>query len=224
MKDQWQRFPAHTKLSDYPHISAAATRLGVNLLPRGEECTMPHRINALALAAFASSFAVAIVLGSSGAASAARECLTRSGSEGDQAGHWYYHVDRVHHRRCWYFETTEVTAGPTALPNEQSSPNGSSEQSWLSRLVTGLKQKLSIETQEPAPPDDATKETSIPVPNRPKKSARAFKHRSHVASRHETRDAARRPAQQLSPAVRDALFQEFLRRYGNDSIPPNPRP
>jgi hypothetical protein len=67
---------------------------------------MPHRINALVLTVFASSLAVAIELGTSGPASAAGECLTRSGSESDQAGHWYYHVDRVHHRRCWYFEIT----------------------------------------------------------------------------------------------------------------------
>jgi hypothetical protein len=184
---------------------------------------MPHRINALALAVFASSLAVAIELGTSGLASAAGECLTRSGSESDHAGHWYYHVDRVRHRRCWYFETTKVTAGPTALPNEQSSPNGTPEQSWLSWLVAGLKQKLSIGTQESAPPDEAITETSIPVANPPKKSARAFKHRSHVASRQERRDVAR-PAQQLSPAVRDVLFQEFLRRYGSESIPSNPRP
>jgi hypothetical protein len=223
MKDQWQRFPAHTKLSDYPHISAAATRLGVTHYQRGEECIMPHRINALVLAVFASSLAVAIELGTSAPASAARECLTRSGSESDQAGHWYYHVDRVHHRRCWYFETTKVTSGPTALPNDQSSPSGSPEQSWLSRLAAALKPKLSIGTQEPAPPDDATKGTSMPVPNPPKTSARAFKHRSHVASLQEMRDAAR-PAPQLSPAVRDALFQEFLRRYGTESIPSSPRP
>ena len=67
---------------------------------------MPHRINALVLTVFASSLAVAIELGTSGPASAAGECLTRSGSESDQDGHWYYHVDRVHHRRCWYFEIT----------------------------------------------------------------------------------------------------------------------
>jgi hypothetical protein len=197
--------------------------LGVPRYQKGEECTMPHRINALALAVLASSLAVAIELGTSGSASAARECLRRSGSESDQDGHWYYHVDRVHHRRCWYFESTKVTAGPTALPSEPSSPNGGPEQSWLSRLVAGVKQKLSIGSQEPAPPDDAITERSIPVPKPPKKSARAFKHRFHVASRQERRDAT--PfAPQLSPAVRDALFQEFLRRYGAERVPSNPPP
>jgi hypothetical protein len=184
---------------------------------------MPHRISALALAVLASSLAVAIELCTSGSASAARECLTRSGSESDQAGHWYYHLERVHHRRCWYFETTKVTVGATALPSEPSSRNGSPEQSWLSRLIAGVEQKLSIGSQEPAPPDDAITEKSIPVPKPPKKSARAFKHRFHVASRQERRDATR-PAPQLSPAVRDALFQEFLRRYGAERVPSNRAP
>ena len=182
---------------------------------------MTHRINALVLAVFASSLAVAIELGTSGPASAARECLTRSGSESDQAG-------RVHHRRCRYFETTKVTASPTALPNDQPSANGSPEQSWLSRLVAGLKQKLSIGTQEPAPPEDATTGTSIPAPNPPKRSARAFKHRSHVASRQEMRDAARpdvsRPddAQSQSSARLGGARRHQDRLYGaSDAHPAN---
>ena len=182
---------------------------------------MTHRINALVLAVFASSLAVAIELGTSGPASAARECLTRSGSESDQAG-------RVHHRRCRYFETTKVTASPTALPNDQPSPNGSPEQSWLSRLVAGLKHKLSIGTQEPAPPEDATTGTSIPAPNPPKRSARAFKHRSHVASRQEMRDAARpdvsRPddAQSQSSARPGGARRHQDRLYGaSDAHPAN---
>jgi hypothetical protein len=181
---------------------------------------MPHRINALALAVWGSSLAVAIELGTSGSASAARECLTRSGSESDQDGHWYYHVDRVHHRRCWYIEATKVTVGPTALPSEPSSPNGSPEQSWLSWLVAGVKQKLFIGSQEPAPPDDAITEKSIPVPKPPKTSARAFKYRFQRQERHD----ATRPAPRLSPAVRDALFQEFLRRYGAERVLSNPPP
>jgi hypothetical protein len=112
-----------------------------------------------------------------------------------------------------HYFSAAVTVGPTALPSKPSSSNGSPEQSWLSRLVAGVKQKLSIGSQEPAPPVDAITEKSIPVPKPPKKSARAFKHRFHVASRQERRDATR-PAPQLSPAVRDALFHEFLRRYG----------
>jgi len=182
---------------------------------------MTHRINAVVLAVFASSLAVAIELGTSGPASAAGECLTRSGSESDQAG-------RVHHRRCRYFETTKVTASPTALPNDQPSPNGSPEQSWLSRLVAGLKQKLSIGIQEPAPPEDATTGTSIPAPNPPKRSARAFKHRSHVASRQEMRDAARpdvsRPddAQSQSSARPGGARRHQDRLYGaSDAHPAN---
>jgi hypothetical protein len=197
---------------------------------------MPHRIIALAFVAFASHLVVAIELGTPARASAGGKCLERYGSDRDQAGQWYYRVDRAHHRRCWYFETTKVKEAPTTLPNEQSSQspdlNGSSEQSWLSRLVAGLKQKLSIGTQEAGPPNDATTATNIPVPNPPKKIARAFKnppkksagafkHRSHFASRPEIHDD---DAPQLSPAVRDRLFQEFLRRYGTGNIPSSPPP
>jgi hypothetical protein len=174
---------------------------------------MTHRINALAFAVLASCLAIEIGMPES--ASATSECLTRPGLEGDQVGHWYYYVDRIHRRRCWYFETTNLT-DPTALPNEQSSPNESSEQSWLSWLVAGLKERLSVGTQEPAPTDDETKATNIPAPKPLKKSTRAPKHRSHVASRPEKHDAAG-SSTQISPAVRDALFQEFLRRYGAES-------
>ena len=170
---------------------------------------MIHRINALAFAVLASC--LAIELGMPESASATSECLTRPGLEGDQVGHWYYYVDRIHHRRCWYFETT--------LPNEQTSPNEGSERSWLSWLVAGLKERLSIGTQEPAPADDETTATNIPAPKPLMKSARAIKHQSHVASRPEKHHAAG-SSPQISSAVRDALFQEFLRRYGAESTRP----
>jgi hypothetical protein len=175
---------------------------------------MTHRINALAFAVFASY--LAIELGAPGPASATSECLTRPDLTGDQVGHWYYYVDGIHHRRCWYFETRELTMDPTALPNERSSMNEGSEQSWLSWLVAGLKERLSVGTLEPAPADDETTASNIPAPKPLKKSVRAIKHRSHVASRPEKHDAAG-SSPQISPAVRDALFQEFLRRYGAES-------
>src|SRR5882724_4716142 len=64
---------------------------------------MSYRVKAASLAAIAVS-CVAAMLAMQGPASAASECLTKIGKVGEQSGHWYYRLDRVHHRRCWFFE------------------------------------------------------------------------------------------------------------------------
>jgi hypothetical protein len=179
---------------------------------------MPHRIKALAVAVFASSLVVAMELSASGPASAASECVKRT----DQDGH-RQRVDRIHHRQCRFVETMKVTE-MAALPKELPRPDAGSEQSWLSWLVSGLHQTLALGTPQPDHSDDKTTATSIPAPNLPKTSARVSKHRSRAKPRPETHDTAGSHLP-LSPAVRDALFQEFLRRYQIEkSIPPNPQP
>jgi len=39
---------------------------------------------------------------SSGAAQAAEECLAAPNAQPDQTRHWYYRIDRVSQRKCWY--------------------------------------------------------------------------------------------------------------------------
>jgi hypothetical protein len=121
--------------------------------------------------------------------------------------------------------------GSIAVPSEPSRPDEDSNQSWVSRLVAGVKHTFSsgsprtqaAEAPQPEPVDDHTA-AHVSVSHSLKTSTRVLKHRSRHAPHPEIRDAAH-SSPPLSPAVRDALFQEFLRRYDIEKIlPSNQRP
>jgi hypothetical protein len=77
-------------------------------------------------------------------------------------------------------------------------------------------------TQDPSVA--ATTAKGVPAANPAKTSARAPKQQSHAAPPPETRHATGAGVQ-ISPEDRDALFQEFLRRYELEkSIHADPRP
>jgi hypothetical protein len=59
---------------------------------------MPYRFNQLMCAVFVSSLAAPMFL--CWGAEAASECVGKPDLSVNQAGHWHYHVDRVHRRRC----------------------------------------------------------------------------------------------------------------------------
>ena len=142
---------------------------------------MPHRISILMPAVFATSLAVVAELGTQGPASATGECLETFGSRGDQSGHWCYYTDRVHNRKCWYFE--RATPDPPATPIAPPAANGGSEESWLSQLATGMQTFLG--TQDPP----ATTAKGVPAANPARTSANAPKQQSHAAPPPETRHA-----------------------------------
>jgi hypothetical protein len=179
---------------------------------------MPHRISILMPAVLAIFLAVVAELGTQKPASATGECLETFGSRGDQAGHWYYHTDRVHNRKCWYFE--KAATDPPTTPTAPPAANGGSEESWLSQLATSMQTFLG--TQDP--PVAATTAKGVPAANPTKTSASPPKQQSHAAPPPETRHATGAGVQ-ISPEDRDALFQEFLRRYELEkSIHADPRP
>src|ERR1700739_2998654 len=98
---------------------------------------MAHRVNSLASMIFASSLAAVMWLGPTRVASAAEGCLDKPDREAKQAGHWYYYYDRVHHRRCWFFETSEATGAPRPSAERTPAANADSQQSWFSRFTAG---------------------------------------------------------------------------------------
>ncbi|HLK84552.1 MAG TPA: hypothetical protein VKT99_24085 [Xanthobacteraceae bacterium] len=108
---------------------------------------MPHRVNSLVSAIFASSLAAAMWLGSTRAASAADECFEKPGQEA-RAGHWYYYADRVHHRRCWFFEPSQKTVSPRPSTEQTPAANTDSQQSWFFRFTHGVAQTLSPEPKQ----------------------------------------------------------------------------
>ena len=167
---------------------------------------MPHRSSVFVLAVLATSFAVAVETGTQGPASAAGECLEKLDLQSDRAGHWYYHTDRVTNRKCWFFEKA-VTDPPPA----SAGPPPSGEESWFSQFAAGVQQTLGI--QDPPAASNSTK-----------LSANTPKQRPRPAPPPETQRAPG-SGLQMSPEDRDALFQEFLRRYELEkSIHADPRP
>jgi hypothetical protein len=196
---------------------------------------MLYRPNPLVAAVYASSLAAAVVLGANWAASAAGACIEKPNRQIDQAGHWYYHVDRERHRRCWFFETSEVTTSPASSPDQVLSANADSQPAWFSQLAAGLAQTFSFERQQNSGLEDSSTITKTTSPKHPKTNKIAKKERSRIVPLTETtgvasaesgdqslpqsaseRNAIQSP--QLTAADRDALYQEFLKWYVDRSI------
>jgi hypothetical protein len=109
---------------------------------------MPYRFNLLVFGAFVSSLAVPMFLCLNRDAVAASECVGKPDRPVNQAGHWYYYVDRVHHRRCWYFEPSKAIVSVAASADRVPTQNTDSQQSWFSRLTTGLAKTFSKQSQQ----------------------------------------------------------------------------
>jgi hypothetical protein len=195
---------------------------------------MRYRTNPLVPAVYASSLAAAVVLGANWAVSAAGACIEKPNQQIDQAGHWYYHVDREHHRRCWYFETSEVTTSPAPSPDRLPA-NADSQPSWASQLAAGLAQTFSFERQQNSALDDSSTVTKASSPKHPKTDKTAKKERSRIVPLPETTGVASTErgdqllpqstsgkneiqSPQLTDADREALYQEFLKWYVDRSI------
>jgi hypothetical protein len=107
---------------------------------------MPYRVNSLVSAVLASSLAAAMWLGPTWGASAA-DCFEKP-EQGVKAGHWYYYADRVHHRRCWFFEPSKATVSLRESAQQTPAPSADFEQSWFSRFTAGLAQPFSQEPKQ----------------------------------------------------------------------------
>jgi hypothetical protein len=109
---------------------------------------MPYQFNPLVSAVFVSSLAAAMCLCLNWDARAASECVGKPVLSVNQAGHWHYHVDRVHHRRCWFFEPSKATVSPAASADRVPAQNTDSQQSWFSRLTTAIAKSFSKQPQQ----------------------------------------------------------------------------
>lgn len=168
---------------------------------------MPHHPNILSRALLVCALALAMQLGAQERASGASECLTRPHSRTESGGHWYYRVDRARHRKCWFVEPTPATAAHASAPPEQYSPVTTANQSLFSWLTAGFQQTFSVGTPQSNPSDEPPATTDKVVPKHSKMRAGRVKH-LHVASRYEEKAPAAVTVR-LSPARRDALFEEF---------------
>jgi hypothetical protein len=166
-----------------------------------------------------------IALCLNGAVPAAGTCIEGPNLKAGQVGHWYYRVDRVNNRKCWYVADTQVKTQEGApsepTPSPMSTPN-STLSSWFTSLGAG-------------PPASAVAQPStirgsrVPhtAPSKALKIIHAIPNeRPHPARRPETkgiataeqslsRSSAEHTEQVTSQppdqAAQDALFLEFLR-------------
>jgi hypothetical protein len=168
--------------------------------------------------------------GLNGAVLAAGTCIEGSNLNAGQGRHWYYRVDRINHRKCWYVTETglkthedaplQLTQSPTTLPN-------SILFSWFTSLGAGLPGSALAgmqpsATQElrvpPAAPREAlkvvhavAKERARPAPTPESKGAATSERNQQSPSRLSAEHAEQVNSQPLDQAAQDALFLEFLR-------------
>jgi hypothetical protein len=175
--------------------------------------------------------ATAIMPSANTAARAAADCLADPNHAPAPGGHWYYHLDRVNDRKCWYL-VEPASPAPSQTPGQAPMAEGSPPApvappqptfgSFFSTLSTGFPGSTAAtpavagsdtRATPTGPADDGTATAGQPrMLRRPElQSVSTPKpHRpAHVQPRIE--QAADRPADPLNQSDRDALFQEFLR-------------
>jgi hypothetical protein len=108
---------------------------------------MQHRVTSLVFMVSVSLSAATVLLGATWVASAAEGCFEKPGRD-TELGHWYYHTDRLHHRRCWFFEPSEATVTPSASTDRTPAPNANYDSPWYFRFATGIVQTFSAQPKQ----------------------------------------------------------------------------
>lgn len=108
---------------------------------------MRHRVNSLVFMVSVSVSVAAALLGATSVASAAEGCFEKPGRE-TELGHWYYHTERLRHRRCWFFEPSEAKVAPSASTDKTPAPNANYDPPWYFRFATGIAQTFSAEPKQ----------------------------------------------------------------------------
>jgi hypothetical protein len=157
-------------------------------------------------------------------AALAATCLTEPNHQNGQGGHWYYRVDRVNHRNCWYVRKLEIDRHQTAAlrATVSSEPIEQPTSSWSSWLTGAWSRLTSTEAQR-----ESTKSESTKIQNDPTAVLTIDdilpKHQSERKSHLDRAlKSAPKPAVQhsdehtdppMSRADRDALFEKFFQEF-----------
>jgi hypothetical protein len=130
-----------------------------------------------------------------GAAWAAGECISKLDQEVNQPGHWYYYVDRVHHRRCWFFESkATATVSPLSSADRVPAPNTDSQQSWFSRFASDVAKTFSVEPQQTSISSFSSEPPQTGIPDNSSTATKL------TSSKHfRTNKTARRERSQIDP-------------------------
>src|SRR5215204_2920355 len=99
-----------------------SNRVGRVVMEKG----MPTRIGSIAPAMFAAlllASAVPLLPSHAARAAAADDCLAAPKSQAPQGRHWYYRVDRVNGRKCWYLGVAGTKTRQAAPQEAQAAPH-----------------------------------------------------------------------------------------------------
>jgi hypothetical protein len=126
---------------------------------------MANRTTTFVSAVFAGVFAcAALTTGAASSARAAEDCIAGPKDEAPQGSHWYYRVDRVTHRKCWYLWAEGLKVRQAASPKPSSSAMPALQQqaeiadlksvadSHAEQLIAGPSADLPIAAHPTAPP------------------------------------------------------------------------
>ena len=84
------------------------------------EFPMPHRTAKLVSVIFAGVVAATAVAALSAGMARADDCLAAPKEKTPEGSHWYYRIDRVTKRHCWYLREEDEKLAQTAPPNSSS--------------------------------------------------------------------------------------------------------
>lgn len=156
---------------------------------------------------------------------AATDCLSEPGHQAPSGGHWYYRLDRVSHRKCWYLAQPVTATPPTlsqpATPQPDYPPATSQPafSSFFNSLMSNLPGTPRSEPQFPQAdertiPDDRDPGMAGMVKRESHRQTTpaepAPKPRQMPAARSQPATGDKQPVRPLSEKEREALFEEFL--------------
>jgi hypothetical protein len=196
------------------------------------ESSMPKRVISCVPAVSVGLLATAITLGTDYTTLAANDCPAGPNRSSAQRGHWYYRVDHVNNRKCWYLAEPQARTPAAEAPQPQPSPDAPPPptlSTFFSSLTSGFTGATAGTQPVTAAGDARTMQTAHPdnlkndeiAPGRRPRMARRPNSEAALAPKQHRPAHARPPAEHaderpassssLNQAERDDLFQDFLR-------------
>jgi hypothetical protein len=109
---------------------------------------MPNRTAKFVSAIFASLLAgAAFATISLGTANAADNCLSGPKGETPERSHWYYRIDRVTKRHCWYLREGDEKLAPAAAAASPAKPVAAKAEPTMQRSVADARAEFSTQAR-----------------------------------------------------------------------------
>jgi hypothetical protein len=119
---------------------------------------------------------------------AGNQCITEPNLQSPQGSHWFYHTDRVTHRKCWYMGRADMKV-PEDAPQARSSPKPKSNARTTKTLDPGRLNNGQISHQSEPRLDETARDALF---------------------QEFMQWQERQKQSEVPPADRDALFREFV--------------